>query len=335
MTFLSEKSEIAFSRPMMGLVIANTKLSTVPGVSAAGATPESTLSTPALDAEMIVQGSITSCDVKLASPDGLASPGTITRAMVELTGVTPVIISAGLAEHPAIPCIELYGECGGDPRNGPAVPDAQGLFERGVTLGKSLSGYSDLLVLGESVPGGTTTALCVLRALGYSAKVSGSFADNPVSLKETIAGEILERIKAEGITDPVAILRETGDPMMPAVAGIVKGYEGTIILAGGTQLLAVNAFLKAIGEKPAPIVTTTYVANDTSASFQATAAEIGCPVSWVDPDFGTIGHKGLARYPLGDVKEGAGAGGAMWLAATMGHSLEEVRSAIIDYLHRA
>ena len=50
--------------------------------------------------------------------------------------------------------------------------------------GEQLSGYSDLLVLGESVPGGTTTALCVLRSLGYEVGVSSSYSSNPSTLKE-------------------------------------------------------------------------------------------------------------------------------------------------------
>ena len=57
---------------------------------------------------------------------------------------------------------------------------AKDLYNRGEAMGALLSQYSDLLVIGECVPGGTTTALCVLRALGYSASVSSSFVDNPV-----------------------------------------------------------------------------------------------------------------------------------------------------------
>ena len=43
----------------------------------------------------------------------------------------------------------------------------------------------DYLVIGESIAAGTTTALGVLRALGYDAneKVSGSMPTNPHDLK--------------------------------------------------------------------------------------------------------------------------------------------------------
>jgi NaMN:DMB phosphoribosyltransferase len=53
-------------------------------------------------------------------------------------------------------------------------------------------------------------------------------------------------------------------------------------------------------------------------------------VYYVDPDFGDIGHHGLARYCEGEVKEGIGAGGAMLLAALLGKSPEEIRARILS-----
>ena len=50
---------------------------------------------------------------------------------------------------------------------------------------------------------------------------------------------------------------------------------------------------------------------------------------YVDPDFATIGHAGLSRYCTGEVKEGIGAGGAMFLARIMGKSEEEIRDALL------
>ena len=50
MGFLSEIPDITFSNPLFCGILGNTLLSTVPGVSGAGATPEKTLLTPVLDA---------------------------------------------------------------------------------------------------------------------------------------------------------------------------------------------------------------------------------------------------------------------------------------------
>jgi len=121
MTFLSHEPDIEFTKPMMGVVIASTMLSTVPGVSAAGPSPEATTLTPNLDAELIVNGAITSMPIIPVSPSGCATPATLTRAMMELTGVEPIIVNAGLKHTPPIPCVDVYGEYGNDPRKGDAV----------------------------------------------------------------------------------------------------------------------------------------------------------------------------------------------------------------------
>ena len=117
--------------------------------------------------------------------------------------------------------------------------------------------------------------------------------------------------------------------MMAAAAGIVDTYRGPVILAGGTQMLAVAAVVGKRGGEVPPLATTVYVRDDPSAGFPGTAARLGVRVTYVDPGFGAIGHQGLARYCEGEVKEGIGAGGAMLLAALRGKSPEEIRAKIL------
>jgi NaMN:DMB phosphoribosyltransferase len=117
--------------------------------------------------------------------------------------------------------------------------------------------------------------------------------------------------------------------MMPVAAGIAKTYTGTLVLAGGTQMLAVSALIKALGQPVPPVVTTSYVRDDPTANVGALAGRIGVRVIYVDPGFGDLGHAGLARYCIGEVKEGAGAGGAMFLANLMGHQPDTIRGAIL------
>jgi uncharacterized protein (TIGR00303 family) len=317
---------------MMAVVLGNTLLSTVPGISGAGPTPEKTLLTPVLDAELITNGAITSMPARPNTPTGCPTPASITRSMMELTGLSPIFINAGLAHTPTVPCLDVYGRPGGDPRIEDAVPDAPLLFERGEAIGRILANYSDLLMLGECVPGGTTTALCVLRALGYDASVSSAFPRNPLDLKEAVCREVLTRIRETGVEEPVGILRAAGDPMMPVAAGIASTYSGEIIFAGGTQMLAVAAVLKALGRRVPHLATTVYVRDDPSAGFSRSVAEVGTTAYYVDPDFKNIGHPGLARYCIGEVKEGAGAGGAMVLAYLMGHRPEEISRKILDFV---
>jgi uncharacterized protein (TIGR00303 family) len=329
MAFLSEIPDIIFKRPLFCGILANTLLSTVPGVSGAGATPEKTLLTPVLDAELITHGAITSYKARPDTPTGCPTPASITRAMMELCGMQPVFINAGLHHTPTVPCFDIYGKPGKDPRSHDAVPHVQDFVNKGEVLGRFLSKCSDLLVLGECVPGGTTTALCVLRALGYNASVSSSFVNNPVTIKEQICQMSLHRIKTEEISSPLDIIQFTGDPMMPVAAGIAKTYTGSLILAGGTQMLAVSAIIKGLGGSLPFVVTTSYVRDDPTANVQNIADQIGVKIIYVDPGFGDLGHSGLARYCIGEVKEGMGAGGAMCLAYLMGYSPDKIRQTIL------
>jgi uncharacterized protein (TIGR00303 family) len=330
MEFLSEKPDITFTSPLFAGILANTLLSTVPGISGAGPSPEKTLLTPNLDAELITNGVITSIPANSNTPTGCPTPATITRAMMVLTGLKPLFINAGLRHTPSIPCLDAYGEVAGDPRTGEALPSAARLFAQGERIGSFLSDRSDLLVLGECVPGGTTTALCLLRALGYEASVSSSFANNPVSIKEELCRQALARATAGGASAPFELVRALGDPMMPVAAGIAKTYTSTIVLAGGTQMLAVCALIKALGQPVPAVVTTSYVRDDPTANVQALARKIGVHVTYVDPGFGDLGHAGLARYCIGEVKEGMGAGGAMYLASLMGYTPTMIREAILS-----
>lgn len=329
MPFLSGNPPVRPERPVFAIVLGNTLLSTVPGVSGAGMSPEKTVLTPVLDSELITHGAIRSRKWKPNTPTGCPTPAVITRAMMTLLGMVPLFINAGLTTQPVIPCLDVYGEPGKDPRGGDAVPRARELYARGEQVGRFLSQSGDLLVLGECVPGGTTTALCVLRGLGIPASVSSSFVKNPVALKEAICARVQERIRAEDAKDPIDIVRIGGDPMLAVAAGIATSFKGDTVLAGGTQMLAVAAVLRELGKKVPSVVTTVYVRDDPSAGFAATADMIGTNVYYVDPDFATIGHKGLARYCEGEVKEGIGAGGAMFLARIMGKSEEEILEALL------
>ena len=337
MPFLSGTPPFRPEHPVFAIVLGNTLLSTVPGVSGAGISPEKTVLTPVLDSELITHGAIRSRKWKPNTPTGCPTPAVITRAMMVLLGMEPLFINAGLTTRPVIPCLDVYGEPGRDPRDDDAVPRARDLYARGEQVGRFLSRFSDLLVLGECVPGGTTTALCVLRGLGIPASVSSSFVNNPVALKEAICARVQERIRAgaaDGIRaggpgDPLDIIRIGGDPMLAVAAGIVSSFKGDMVLAGGTQMLAVAAVVRGLGKKLPSLVTTVYVRDDPSAGFTTTAEMIGARVYYVDPDLAAIGHKGLARYCEGEVKEGIGAGGAMFLARIMGKSEEEIRDAIL------
>lgn len=330
MVFLSRSHTLRPERALFVGILANTLLSTVPGLSGAGPNPKGSLMVPVLDAELIWQGAITSSDATPNTPTGCPTPASITHAALGLAQVSPLFINAGLAHRPTVPVLDLNSQAGADPRNNPAVLDAHRLYLEGIRIGKLLSAY-DLLVIGECVPGGTTTALCILRLLGYDARVSSASVQNPDSLKEEIYLAVLRRIGNLNLS-PLDLLKETGDPMMAVAAGIAQGYPGKLFLAGGTQMLAVAAIIKAMGGKIPEVVTTVYVRDDPQASCERTARDIGVPITYVDPGFGEIGHSGLVRYCIGEVKEGMGCGGAMMLASLLGHEKEEITRSIVSFV---
>ncbi len=330
MPFLVGTPELRCEKPVFCIILGNTLISTIPGISGAGPTPEKTLLTPNLDAELVMTGRITSLPIKPNTPTGCPTPAFITRAMMELTGIPPLFINAGLKYPLTVPYLDALGEVGNDPRIGDAVPLAKKLFSHGQEIGKLLSRSGDLLVLGECVPGGTTTALCVLRALGYPAIVSSSFVRNPVDQKEAICQEVLTGIPYEMLQDPLEIIKHVGDPMIPVAAGIAHTYTGSLVLAGGTQMLAVCAVIKAMNGPIPAIATTAFVRDDRTANVKELAAMIGVSMYYVDPGFGELGHEGLARYCTGEVKEGTGAGGAMFMASLMGFTPEQVQKKIFE-----
>ncbi len=319
-------------KPLFLLILSNTATAYIPKISAAGKSPEFTDYTPAGDAEIVKTGNIISVPVlPITPPYNTPTPAIITRAALKLTGVPHMFVNAGLKVVPEIPFVDLMAKPGCDIRENVAVHDAEGIFERAQKLGRDIRDQTDHLVIGESIPGGTTTAMGVLNALGYDGNVSSSSCSNPLDLKNKI---VKEGMDASGVEfgslrdDPLHAITCLGDPMMVAVAGIVSGTDGIdVVLAGGTQMAAVFAVIKHLGINTdnISIATTKYVVDDASANFGELVDELGVPVYAADPGFGASHLPGLQRYEAGDVKEGVGAGGAMYLAQMHGVSQEELR----------
>ena len=213
------------------------------------------------------------------------------------------------------------------------------IFENAKDLGAELSRRHEMLVIGESIAAGTTTALGVLRALGYDAneKVSGSMPHNPHDMKTKVVDEGLKNAgldpKKDDI-DAIQAIGAVGDPTLPAIAGIVLGSDIPIILAGGTQMAAVCAIIKSVQPNfdfsRINLATTVYVAGDETADLFGILKQIddSITVNIVDPRFEESEHEGLKNYLKGFVKEGAGAGGAMYTALVLGNSVEKLRRKI-------
>jgi uncharacterized protein (TIGR00303 family) len=321
----------ATKNPIFVCVISYTATSEISGLTAAGANAELLKYTSPADAEFLYHGRCSCIDVIPATPDGKPTPALITRAALQLATIPLLVVDAGAKVKPSIPYVSFGVEPGRNIVNENAmdISSVKRAFEHGELLGKQLAIMSDLTVLGESIPGGTTTALAVLRALGIdgSFKVSSSMPENPHNLKNKVVDSAIKRVVAddgiEMINSPFEAISSFGDPMMPSVAGIASGVlsaNGKVMLAGGTQMAAVVAILNRLGRalNGLYIGTTTYVTKDPSSDLSGLVrmASERVPILSCDLHLGESSKPGLQAFAKGFVKEGAGAGGASIAAIT-------------------
>lgn len=295
-------------------MISYTATSEIPGITVAGEHPDLIKYTGPADAEFIHYGYCKSISVIPMTPDGKPTPALLTKTALEAASIPSVVINAGSKISPKLPFIDMNLEYGKNISHESALSQdgIRKAIEYGRIIGRFLGTSTDCLVIGESIPGGTTTALGVLEGLGLKALVSSSMPDNPVSLKTDIVRNALKRIQSK---DPLDIVAELGDPMIPTIAGILSTASEitNVLLAGGTQMAAVLCFAKSIGfdGKNTAIGTTSYVADDKSANLVGAIEQIfDIPILVVNLKLGQSKIPGLRAYAEGFVKEGAGAGGA-------------------------
>jgi uncharacterized protein (TIGR00303 family) len=322
-------------RPVFYCVLGHTDTCLIAGLSSAGVTEELRPLTPAADAEVVLLGRSVCLERLPSNPSGACGPAGITRAALQFAGIDARFVGAGLLMWPQTDCLRLGESPGGDIRLGRGVTDARQLFESGLALGRDLGKDRPYVILGESVPGGTTTALAVLLGLGYAAdgRVSGSTPGNAHELKSRVVRAALAHLKSD---DPFEVLERVGDPMQPVLAGLALGAGCDVLLAGGSQMVAVAALLRALAGPQAlervAIGTTRWVVADPCADVCGLAGEISpeLPVLAANLDFSTSRHPGLCEYERFGVKEGVGAGGACIAASLATMAPIEDIEAVID-----
>ncbi|ENN95655.1 hypothetical protein J422_06693 [Methanocaldococcus villosus KIN24-T80] len=268
--------------------------------------------TPALDVELVFFGKTLTLKTPPVDSSFSPSPAVITRACVELKNIKNLHIDAGAFIKPKIPYIEIDKKPTGRIEEGKAMENSKLLYNKAYNLANNLD--AELLIIGESVPGGTTTALGVLLGLGYDAegKVSSGSINNPHELKLEIVRKGLKRAKSNNVFD---ILNAVGDKMMPVAAALAVNFlkrRKPVILAGGTQMAAVLAVIKEIYNDldKIAIATTEFVINDKNSDLIGLVEQIAdIPIYAAKFDFENSRLLGLRKYCEGAVKEGVGAGG--------------------------
>lgn len=300
---------------LFSFVISYTETCEIPGITFAGADKDSIQFTPPADAEYLHYGYCKTIDKIPMTPDGKPTPGLLTKTALESASIPHMTINAGSKVPPQLPFVDAGMTFGKNISIHDAMTDSQvsHAVDYGRIVGRSMASLTDCLVIGESIPGGTTTALAVLKAFGFDAKVSSSIPNNPVELKNQIVDSALERIDSD---HPYSIVAKVGDPMIPFVAGMLSSASSVsnVMLAGGTQMAAVLAFASKIGfnEEKTAIGTTSYITDDQSANFTSLVKEISdIPAISVNPGLENSQYSGLKAFSEGFAKEGVGAGGSI------------------------
>ncbi|MFB6250124.1 MAG: nicotinate-nucleotide--dimethylbenzimidazole phosphoribosyltransferase [Halobellus sp.] len=328
----------ATEHPRVILVAGSTRTAEIDGISAAGASRDARLHTPGADAELLTYGEVVRAPAVPVSPNGCPTPALVTRTVRERVGFDVTVIDGGLARPTGAPTVTVGARPGNDIREPDPVQTAPGAFTAARELGRGLP--DERIVVGETIPGGTTTAMAVLKALG-EARIdpSSSLPENPIDLKRRVVREAFEASSFEpgqAAHNPEQAVRFVGDPVLAVAAGLVAGAleSGTeVVLGGGTQLLAVAALVRHAGvPRRATLATTRYLADDVSGLREAAAAfDLDLVVS--DPGFDADDAGPLAAFADGVAKEGAVMGGALRLADEADR-LDEVTDATLGLLDR-
>ena len=317
------------AKPNFACILGFTATGLIPGISAAGATPKAREYTAIADAEFLARGIQANYQHPLPILTAGVSPTFITRSVIEAFDIPIYIFNAGLPHQPTVETIDLEGEPADCLSSGRALDLAtvEHLFQLGLEWGKKLSNSSSYLIIGECVVGGTTTALAVLTGLGIKARglVNSSHPQCNHAQKWSIVKIGLAKanwicLSNNQSNNPFKVVAAVGDPMQIVAAGMAMSasHRGGVMLAGGTQMLAVYALIEAIADyhnisvqlSQIVVGTTRWVAEDNTGNTVGLAKIIGgVPLLGTGLNFSTSRYPSFRAYSSGYVKEGVGAGG--------------------------
>lgn len=339
-------------KPLFACVLGFTATGLISGISAAGATPASRQYTAIADAEFLYNGVQPHAQYPLPPLQAGVSPVFISRAVIAAQQIPLSVFNAGLPVALTIPAIDLQGMPARCLSTGNAMDliTVQHLWQQGLVWGEKLATVADgYIILAECVVGGTTTALAVLTALGIPANgmVNSSHAVCNHTQKWQIVEQGLQQWRSPYPVTPLEAVAAVGDPMQIVVAGmaIAASRACGVLLAGGTQMMAVYALATALANHydlpwhPNQIVigTTRWVAEDPTGATIALANLIGrVPLVATQLSFASAKFAQLQAYERGFVKEGVGAGGCaiaahLYQAWSQAELLAAIENLVISY----
>lgn len=323
-----------------------TKTCEIPNISKAGI-PEKLSLRPTLDAEFLCLKTVRSLEDIAQTHKGVSTPALITRAVHELKPFCNVeILDLGLEVKPKIKYFKIHDFAikSSTRIDDGAQINAMEIFQKGVEFGTNYESTDDYVILGESVPSGTTTAQATAMALGYKcdAYFSSSFTDVPNDIKNSTIQKALKRIQKDD--DVFTKLSNVSDNMLIFNAGFILGSISKnlkVILAGGRQmatiLLIVNSILESmegvIDSSNIALCTTKWINEDENLNIKALLEQLNFPINAYAStfDFSETSHSVLKLYDESE-KEGVGCGAALCYASINGVNKKELTSKIESFL---
>ena len=328
------------------LALSNTQTANIQGITQAGI-PGSIHLTPTLDSEFLCTGEVRSLPGIATTPKGVPTPALITRAIHLLKPFSNIeLINLGLDTQPKLNYFKIHNfdlnPSGAINQN--STIDALDIFSKATAFGQSYECKDEYIILGESVPSGTTSARATSLALGYDCDelFSSSFNHVPNSIRDSVVSEALQNINKND--DVFSILSKVSDNMIIFVAGFILGLNNRIpiILAGGTQmasvLLVVNSILRQMNGKiqtsNLSLCTTLWVYEDSHSDIKALINMLDFDLNtyYSDFDFMLSNHPALGLYDQGEAKEGVGAGAALAYGSLNGLNSEKITRKVEELL---
>ncbi|TKI70949.1 TIGR00303 family protein [Sulfurimonas crateris] len=326
--FTNEPDTLPEGKADFLLAASVTRTCEIEGITQAGI-PGMIPLTPTLDAEFIINQRVFSLDEIAETPTGVPTPAIITRAVHNLAPFSSIeILDLGLSKTPQNSLCHDFDISPSGSISGGADIDARAVFEKGLKAGERYELKGNYLILGESTPGGTTTASATAAALGYDCrdKFSSSFCNVPNNIRDETINKALSLINDE--MSNFEKLSHVSDNMLLFCAGFIMSASRRfhVVLGGGTQMAAClliadklrEDVLMRVKHENITIATTSWVAKDENSDIAHILSLLSYKPHAVYTTFSfekaTIPV--LKKYDEGEAKEGVGAGAAMAYAAS-------------------
>ncbi len=335
-----EKSLFSDKKASFLLAASVTYTGGIAGITQAGI-PGKIFLTPTLDAEFISTGRVFSLDDLAETASGIPTPGLLTRAAHRLAPFASVeILDLGLSIRPK-ECVLYDFGIGPSPSIADGIAfDAKRVFEKGRTFGRIYEPDGEYVIMGESTPGGTTTAQAAIAALGLETDglFASSFKDAPVEIKEVTIAKALSMLDDE--MSVYERLGHTADNTLMFVAGFVleASQRFEVVLGGGTQMAAAILIADRLASlesipydmRQISLCTTRWIAQDDDSSVESLLDGLrpSPKAAFADFLYEDALIPVLKAYDEGEAKEGVGAGAAIAYAYSHGVTQKEITAEV-------